>query len=545
MDKHQLISEAKRLVGNAEIEKALSQVLAFLGSEAAYRHLYQEALLIQSQFKKAQRDESLGLASNEQAKLSYSQTAQWLLRLLDRLESGDLAPADSGEVPRKNKLVPILAGALAVAAAIIAVWLFLPPSSGAPPEEPQQQSDTACPTWPEEQAFNILLFPFQPLNDNTLRPHIAISNRLAQLKEKYGINCGIRFYEVNEADPNSYPATSSDAGNIGSRCQAKLAIWGTAESIPNSAIIRTNYKFLHGQGQLPLHKLMLTEKSGVDTVTTISSIATEGRLTQDIEESILLLFGLIAHESGNRDIAIELLESYPAADSASALLRGMVLADNYFSTHQEEKAVKSYDEVLALHPDYFLARNNRGILYFNKGLYAEAAEDLTVALQKDSNNAQLLEIRGDAFLRTEQLNRAKEDYLRAREISPATRTSEQKIKEVDRKIEEQRVIKERADLILRSNPTNLPALMQQAEASQKLGEYSQAIKAAETILRREPQNIKAFAQLIQAYHNQGDTAQIAKTLERAKAAGIRREKLNELTPVNLNRSFLLRPVQRK
>ena len=543
MDKNQLITEAKRLIGNADLETALNQVLAFLSSAAAYRHLHQEALLIQSQFKKAQRDESLGLVSSEQAKLSYSQTAQWLLRLLERLENDELAPAASAQ--RQKKLAPILLGTLALAIAVIAIWFFLPSGATTPPEKPQLIGDTPCPAWPEQEAFNILLFPFQALNDNTLRPHIAISNRLAQLKDQYGIKCSIRFYSVDEADPNSYPTTSTDAGSIAAGCQAKLTIWGTAESVPGSAIIRTNYKFLHDQGQLPLHRLTLTEKSEVDTVTTISSIATEGRLTQDIEESILLLFGLVAHEAGQHQAAIELLERYPAADSASSLVRGMVLADNYFANRQEEMAVKSYDAVLALHPDYFLARNNRGILYFHKEQYAEAAEDLSVAIEIQPENAELLQIRGDAFLRTEQLNRARQDFIRLRELRPESREAEQKIEEVERKIEVERRIKERAELDLRQNPTNLPALMQQAESAQKLGEYDQAIRSTEAILRREPQNAKAYAQLIQAYQSQGNLPLVERTLARAEAAGIRRNKLEEQAPPALNPRLLERPVLRQ
>lgn len=551
MDKAQLLIELKRLIGNAETEKALDLLLSFLAGDARYRHPQQEALQAQAQFKKAQRDESFGLASAEQSKLSYSRTTQQLLHLAERLEAGELGPLKGSPAAGKRSAIAWLAGVLAIALAAVGIWYFTRPTNG---QEGAQQADVEnCPAFPEPEAFNILLFPFQVLEGEATKPHIAINSSLSQFKEKYDIDCEIGFYRADESDPNSFPTSYDDAGRKASSCHAKLVIWGTAgKGSSGGTTIQMFYKFLNEGGKLPLSRLNLAEAAQVITVPTISSIVTEGNLTHSLEENIRLLFGLIAHESDNKNLAIEMLEGFEAQDSASVLVKGMVLADNYLATDQAEKALSSYDSVLAWHPNYALARNNRGILLYKKEQFVEAAEDLSVALEKDSTNAKLLEIRCDAYLKTEQLDKAKEDLNRLKQMPSTSRSTDldEKLKEVNQKIEAQKQIKAEAESALRRNPTNTAALLLKAESSQKLGQYEQAIQAAETSLRADPRNLRAFAQLIIAYRSKGDREQVASAIRRADEAGLSRAELSKLVPFSLSeivpeRRILDRPVLRR
>ncbi|MCB0555557.1 MAG: tetratricopeptide repeat protein [Phaeodactylibacter sp.] len=535
MDNAQLLSEIKRLIGNAEPAKALEKLLAFLESDASFRHLYQEALQVQAQFKKTQRDESQGLATAEQSKLGYNRTTQQLLQLVDRLERNDLAPLEGSPTAQKRKLAGWVAGVLVLALAGTGIWWFTRPEAGQ--NGAQQVVGSSCPGFNDSTAFNILLFPFEVLSGPENRPDIAIIRRLDQLKEEYKINCGIGAYNKEKDTPAPFPSTTDQAGEIASNCQAKLVIWGTTEKDPNGpgTIIQTSFKFLTQGKQWELVKLQV-EGSEVDTVSTISSITTEGILTQSIEENIKLLFGLVAHEAGNKAVAIDLLEKTEASDSATTLLKGMVLADSYLANDQPEKALASYDSVLARHPNYTLARNNRGILLYKNEKYIEAAEDISVALNKDSTNTGLLELRSEAYFKTEQLDKAKADLSRLKAMPETSRSTniQQKLKEVDQKIEDQKKIQAAAETNLRANPTNTTALLQIAESSQKLGNHETAIQAAEEALRTNPKNLQAFAQLIIACRNLGDREKLIQSIQRADAAGVKRAELNKLVPFDLN-----------
>ncbi|MCB9274908.1 MAG: tetratricopeptide repeat protein [Lewinellaceae bacterium] len=552
MDNTQLLTEVKQLIGKAETGKALEKLIAFLESAPRFQYLYQEALQAQALFKKAERDESFGLVSAEQSKLSYSRTTQQLLQLVGRLERNELGPFESSPAAKKRRYAYWAIGALLLALAAFGGWWLLKPDSSQ--GENLLAEAENCPAYPADDAFNILLFPFQDLEGQATKPHIAINSSLSQFKEQFDINCEIGFYKADENDPNSFPTSYDDAGRKASSCHAKLVIWGTSgKSGTGGTTIQMFYKFLDENGKLPLSKLGLTEEATqVVTVPTISSIVTEGNLTQSLEENIKLLFGLIAHESGDKNTAIEMLESFEANDSSTTLVKGMVLADNYWATNQEDKALASYDTVLATHPNYFLARNNRGILLYKNEKYVEAAEDLSVALEKDTTDPQLLELRSDAYIKTEQLDKAKADLSRLQRLPPEERhiDVDKKLNEVNKKIEEQRQIKAEAESSLRHNPANTSALLLKAESSHKLGEYAQAIQAAETMLRNDPRNLRAFAQLIIAYRSQGDREKTAEAIRRADAAGVSRAELSRLVPFDLNeiapiRTIIDRPVLRR
>lgn len=537
MDKAQLISEVKILLGNAETENALSRLIEFLQGSPEYRQLYDLALQASAQFRKIQRDEIQGLVSAEQSKLGYNQVTRQAFQIAEWLQEGNLRPEASFAEARPRRW-PLAAGIIALFLLLAGggYWWFR--SQQVDPEEPQAASCLV--EFSPSSPFNILLVPFLALNDNKLRPHITIAERLDALKRDYKIKCDLALY------PEEITLlTTDDAAGRATECQAQLIIWGTTEGFPNNAIIQTRYKFVNRGDQLPLSKLKLTESSKLDTVTSISSIATSGVLTEQIEESIKLLFGLIAHESGDLPVAIEMLEKYETKDSAATLVKGMVLAQDYLASNQEQKAWESYNQVLDMHPNYALARNNRGILNYQKGNYLEAAEDLTVALAKDSTKVDVdaLELRGSAYLKAEQLEKAKEDLSRVRELRLPDRSVDKnkkdaldkKIEEVDKKIETEEKKKASAEAQLRINPSNLTALNQKAESSRKLGDYREAVEAAQAVLRKDPDNIDAFVKIILAYRSAGDAVQVEKTVRRAEAAGISRSRLDRMVPFDLNR----------
>ncbi len=544
MEKAKLISEVKNLIGNAEVEKAMDHLLEFLREDPQYRHLHNDLLQVRSQFRKAQRDESLGLASSESTKLSYSRATQQLLAILDRLESGRLGPEEAGTFEGKRpKRWYWVAGAIALLFMLAGGWYFW---GRFQPEEPGEVPVADCPIdtpFRPTSEFNILLRRFQILaGEDSPRPHIIIATKLENFIKDLGIDCD--FETLTDVDPDQF-FSDSDAESTADRCGAHLIIWGLVEKPPatDSFNIQTHYKFVDRDSFLKVSKLELREGSEISSVSTPSIIPTASTITQSIFESIKLLFGLIAYETGDRDKAIEMLEAYqpPAGDTTANLAKGMVLGDVYLAEGQEEEAWEAYDRLLETH-DYPLARNNRGILNLKKENYVEAAEDLTVFLEIKPDDTVALEARGTAYLKSEQLQKARADLQEVREMKAAPSTDLiQKLEEVERKIVEEKRSQAAAEAELNANPNNLAAWNLKASSSIKLGDYKEAVRAGEAILRRDPDNIDAFVQIIKAYRNAGDTAQVNKTIRRAVAAGVNRQEIDDQLPFKLINTSTFRP----
>jgi len=524
MNKTRAIQQARELASNAKQEEALEVLLGFFATDSRYRYLERKARQVLAQYKRAERDAMLGVSDANTTQLAYNRVTQNVLKLTDYLEGDELRP---GQLEGEKRSLPwsiITTVALALLLSGGTAWYFL----FNPDSEPT--ATTACPEFLNNEDFRILLFPFRELNENGLRPHLAIGGRLGNLKEQYGIDCGIRYYNIGEENPNLYPTTTTDATTLGGQCLAQLVIWGSAEQAAGSAIIQTRYHFID-QKKLPLHKLTVQGSSQIDTVTTLSSIASEGTITASIEESIKLLFGLIAHSSGNQPVAQQLLESSQGVEDASAALtRDMVLADIYLNQHDPQKATELYDAVLERHPAYPLALNNRALLHYQKGLFAEAAGDLSKMLDQDAvADPKLLEIRAESFLKSDQLQNAKKDLEQLQSIKVDTEI-DQKLDDVNQKIKREERIQANADAQLRINPDNLRALKQKANASRKLGDYNSTIKASEALIRRDPKNVEAYAELMKAYREQSQTDKARAVYQRAKAAGIDTTKLKTLVP---------------
>lgn len=531
MDKTQALQQARSLASNAKQEEALDLLLRFFAQDNRYRHLERKTRHVLAQYKRAERDAMLGVTDAPSTQLAYNRITKNVLQLADYLEDDELQPGrhDHEAKPKYWGVLAIVLLALAVVGG--AAWWFLKidRANEVLPTANNSQT-TPCPEYPEKENFRILLFPFRELNDNGLRPHFAIGDRLGKLRERYGIRCGIRYYNIDPKDVNRYPSTSTDATKLGNQCQAQLVIWGSTEQAAGSAIIQTRYRFLDQQ-KLPLHKLTVTGSSQIDTVTTLSSIASEGTITSNIENSIKLLFGLIAHGSGNEAVAQQLLEkSKEVQDSSAALTRDLVLADIYLSQKKPQLATDRYDAVLNRHPDYQLALNNRALLNYQKGQFAEAASDLSQVLGQNGKPApELLEIRADAYLKSDQLQRAKKDLQQLKVMKVAPKV-DQKIKEVNRRIEQEEQNKTKADAQLRLDPNNLKALQQKASASRKLGDYRASVRSAESVLRRDPKNAAAYAELIKVYREQSNTEAVEAVYKRAKRAGVNPKKLQGFLP---------------
>lgn len=529
MDRNELIGVVKQQIGNAETEQAIHLLLGFFQKAgSAYRAFYNETLQIQSQFTKTQKDEAQGTITFENAKLSYNQVNKMVLHLIDQLEHNK----SLGKASKSNAwLFP----SVGIALILLLAWLGLanlfqwipsnPPAYSLPPK-------VSCPPFDGSSSFNILVLPFKTFDDNKLKPHLAISGRLARQSERFNIRTDVKVLDLDVNDPNSFPHDGNDAAVIGQDCNAQLVIWGTSEkSTGDQTIIQLHFKFLLGERHAQeFKKISLDETTRVDTISSVSSIATEGFLTSSIEKSLRLLFGVVANEVGNPQAAIEVLEDYDPEDESSEILQNLVLADSYLATDKEQEALEVYDKVLEHDPELGVARNNRGIIRFKNGQYAESAEDLTIALEESPQDTQALKIRGTAYLKAERLNKAKEDLQKVKALNPKDSIVSEQLEIIDNKVQATLAADKAAGKNLANNPNDISAIRDRFKSNLKLGNYKMAIKYAKKLLKQEAHLDEAYATIIAAYIGLKQTKKAKEILLNAIKKGISSKTLIDYAP---------------
>jgi tetratricopeptide (TPR) repeat protein len=542
MNKAQIIAEARRLVSEGQIEKSLVLLLDSIQQNPELQPFRNLVLHAKSSLEKIQSDESRGLVSFDNAKLAYNQITNQTLRIIDGIETGKVPREDA---PRRFKwwwvaLPVILVGG------IVAIALLL--NKEAPEDTVIDMGGIPeCPEFDSEASFKVLVLPFQPLDEKVTKIHTGIIQRLSILSEQYGMLTSAKTLELDVNKNNVYPSNGKEAAKFGNKCASQLIIWGTTESKNNNDIVLTRFKFLQLGEQFKFTKLKITEGANVDTLSSISSITTEGVLTEQVEANMRLIFGLIAREMHNEELATRLLASVEPKDSAGVLLRGMALADTYLSLGQTDKAIASYNEVLETHPNYGFARNNRGVLLLDRGLFAEAATDLSNLIAQQPNNLDARAARATAYVKADMLEKAGKEIESIERIQNTIKDSTEgqvktapKVpsevlaelkKEYQQKVNAEELKKTKAEQTLKSNPNDVKALEQKAVSSRNLGDYRTAAQTAERILTKDPDNPNAHATLIESKDALLQPEAAKEALQNARDAGVTKERLIKIRPM--------------
>jgi lipoprotein NlpI len=125
--------------------------------------------------------------------------------------------------------------------------------------------------------------------------------------------------------------------------------------------------------------------------------------------------GVAHQETGGFDLAIrdfdrvvQLTPDY----SAAFRRRG----NAYRSTLAFDRAIQDYDEAIRLSPDYAVAFSNRGVAYLNKGTYDRAIQDFDQAIRLKPDDGSAYRGRGNAYYDSGEFKRAAADFARAAEL---------------------------------------------------------------------------------------------------------------------------------
>ena len=347
-----------------------------------------------------------GLLTSEQQQVANSKTTDDLLELVEQWANDKKKPEGFSTKQQSNARIAWLVGLIAL---IIGVGVVFYIRSNYDP--------ISCPEFPQESEFDILLLPFTNLAEGELRPEIPIKQRLDKLSNENDLESAAsifeRFYQQDDVQFPDYDA----ARKIGSGCEAEMVVWGTAERLNDGIDVNAKFSFTGDASHFDLNKVQLEGETSIDTIRSVSSIAREGNITKDIEEVILAIFGIIAHEQGDFETAAKALEASSSPGDTS-LTVSMLIADSYLAMGDRKNALKSYDKVLQMHPEYNLALNNRGVLLYEQGKYRKAIADFSQVIEKNPNDAKVLAARGAAYAKINNKDKAVLDIQAAKKIDP-------------------------------------------------------------------------------------------------------------------------------
>lgn len=511
MDKPTFTKTVQDLVGEAETEKALDHMLEFLGREASYLTLYNRTLQAKSLFNKTEKDEAQGVISKENAKINYNQVTKQILQILGDLNKEVKAGPDRGQNSRRTALLSlILVLLLSAVVYIIYKVRFQNTPNGGPIQ------GESCPDYKAvDTAFKVLILPFRQRvsspNTSPLDLGIAedIEERLDVFKNQYKVNIGLGVKQ----SVDEYPNTTLEADQLAKACAANLIIWGAREQVNTSEdIITTRYKFIDID-QFSLKQLVLASSSDIDTISSQTSIVTDGQLTEGVEQVLQYIFGIIAHETGNQNAAIASLSSVELKDSIMNVTKNMFLADALLQSGDAKGAKDKYTEVLEDKPDYWLARNNRAALNFKEKEFLKAAQDFTIQGKEDTTiNINNIKGEGISLYRAGNLEEAREKLEIAVKMDSSLRRI---IDTIDIKLQN-RVIKKKSppdkSRVQPKSPTadleSLPRERQFTEAELR------------RLIQRDPSKKEYWSELLLILFNKKDLEGLRQLAQKAKEMGV-------------------------
>lgn len=526
MNKISFLENTKALIAEGNIDRALDDVMSFLEADQAYKKLHTEVLHLSNVYHKTRQDEVKRTISFENAELSYGKVRQGLINLLEFIEKDEFNP--DGLLTQKLTLKKVLANnkwlfivglpLMLIGAAVLILVLRL--------DKPENEDCTV--EFDNDVASNFLVLPFYNPTGDDLQPAGLIVERLEEFCAGITSLKDSDFEICDSYKPNKL-LNYEDAAVKGKNNKAAIVIWGRAERSNATTVIKTRYKYLGNkdkEGKVPFTRLNQEGEQEVSTDKVLSIITSSGELTQNLENTLMLMVGMIANLEGDQQGAIRAMHAAQVTDSSANLMKYMVLADNYLAMNEPEKAKAALDTCLEVNPNYWLGRDNRASLRMESGDYLGAVEDLTVALKKQPDDARLLIARGKAYKQSQQLYAAKKDFEKAIKMKPAAEPQlRETIKETNVEIKRLEKIVAPTKVNISSTKLSNQQYLAAAEASNKLGDIATTKKLVTKGLEFDFNNPKLIAIQVDNLLKENELAKAKQVLEAAVSRKVSKEEI--------------------
>jgi len=177
------------------------------------------------------------------------------------------------------------------------------------------------------------------------------------------------------------------------------------------------------------------------------------------------------------------------------LIRGYA----YIELNEYEQAIKDFNKVIELNPNYAEAYYGRGYAYAELNEYERAIEDYSNAIKLNPKFAEAYNNRGLAYVKLNEYERAIKDYDKAIALNPAFAEAYYNRGNAYVKLNEyERAIKD-YDKAIALNPAFAEAYYNRGNAYAELNEYERAIEDFSNTIKLDPNDAKAYYNRGNAY----------------------------------------------
>lgn len=528
MEYEATFSSIRMAIGLGEYDRAFSEAVRFFESDLRYSVLLQVVLLNQGAFnttKKQVLDGSITLADSRAAN---NQATDNLLNILSMVERGELAFKEivAGESARKIRWQYFVIGGLAALVAAFFIWKYV------------VEKQPTCSEWRAGTSYRVMLLPFRQIDktEKNTQPAIILMDDLDRLAQKNGLVAQFDVNEFYDIDAN-YPSTA-EAEALARDCAADMIIWG-----------KINPKTDAGQKIDVKFKLLENGNVRVSGDTTLA-ISNEGGWSQNIENISKFLLVVLANRLDRPDVAIQTMKLWMSSAATTADTTGQPLAPGFsaadtslnlqmgvafFKKGQFEAAQGQFSNALAANPTDLSILKNRGIAAYQAKDYEGAARDFGVlaAVSDEKWSGKMLEMRADAFLRTNRLEPAKRDLdslENGRTTAQRKWLAEKKIEYQTRSTSVDKQVK-KDDRLAIQQPASTKANLRAGRSNLNAGDSEKAKKYFQKVLQNDPKNEEAWGGKIEAAILEGGQAEAQKVVEEAIISGkLTAREVKEIAP---------------
>ncbi len=536
----------KNQIAQGEVEQALPPLVTLLESNPAYAELLQAARVNQADLYQLKAQVLKGTIGADEARLVTNQITDNTLQIISRVEAGKLTlfdpqPANAEPTPSKAWRYYVAGGIVTLAGVLIAMRIFAGPK------------EEACPEFGKDKTLKVLVLPFLKVGEDKDKSKKSPEFDIAlNLRRRFTKN--IQLARIAEADvkeaydiEKNYP-NPDEALGIARECGADLIVWGRIDVDNNPTdMADVEYRLVDPRKSKisddpAINQLLAITGQGIwhDNLDIISMqlyliITNHAAVPIDngILDSILVhsQTPMVAYAEPDAPYTDESSDPIPMASRVSATNTTYTLlsvGDLATRRNKLDTAINIYNRTLVMNPNNVDALRKRGALLFEKGDFANAAQDFDMALRRDTAHAKELQTKQiEAYRRSGQPDKAAKclKEFRKKNASPDQSTSAWIAKE-EKSIETTRMaaLKEADALnqqLARSKRVDVTKQIAAAQANRNVGRFDQAETQARVAVTKAPANPEANNLLIDLLIDKGDTAAAKKIISRAAKSGVR------------------------
>lgn len=247
----------------------------------------------------------------------------------------------------------------------------------------------------------------------------------------------------------------------------------------------------------------------------------EGVLRQVLQQrpnhpDALHLLGIVAHQAGKTNIAIELIARALAINPNVPVYQANI-AEMYRRVGNPQAAISHGLRAIALNPKNADAHNNLGIAYYDVADYNAAIASYDKAIDIKPRFAEAISNRGNALRNLRRFVEAESEYRRALAINPSYAEAYNNLGSVMRDLERPAEAEIAYKKAIAISPNYLEARNNLVLAYRDLKDYDAALAAGQDALRLKAQNPEALAYIGSIYIEQKKFDQAFEALRRSLA----------------------------